>query len=111
MKKILDYVNKNGYPNYHIDQFYKNLLKYKYGSLPAMNYQCKDPASFKEGMKLVDKQLGLEFFEKVDFTTYNKTQNSWWIVILVLCCVIAFLFIFLIAYYNWPKKRKNRRRN
>ena len=111
MKKILDYVNKNGYPNYHIDQFYKNTLTYKYGSLPVMNYQCKDPALYKKGMKLADKQLfGFEFFGNIDHTTYNKTQNSWWIVILVLCCVIAFLFIFLIAYYNWPKKRKNRRR-
>ena len=111
MKKILDYVNKNGNPDNHIDVFYRNILNYKYGSIPVMNYQCKEPALYKKGMKLADKQLfDFEFFGNIDHTTYNKAQNSWWIIILVLCCVITFLFIFLITYYNWPKKRKNRRR-
>ena len=107
MEKILDYVNRNGYPDNHIDKFYKNLLNHKYGSLPVMNYQCNNPALYKKWLDKLPKNIGIQ---NMNYTSFTKIENSWWIVILVLGCIIGFLIIFLIIYYNWSKKRKNRRK-
>ena len=57
MKKFLDNIKEKGYPKIQTDQFWRDLLKYKYGSLPAMNYQCKDIALQIEIMKKLQKIL------------------------------------------------------
>ena len=93
MKRILDDVQTNGFPQLNIDTYYTRLLKYKYATYPAMIYQCKPPALYLKGEKIFMEKFKVG---KTDFTLLNKIMNSFWIIIFAVLAIIIGLVIYLL---------------
>ena len=97
MKKILQDVDKNGFPKVQIDKYYNDILSYKYGPYPAINYQIKPPALYSKGIFAVYKKLGISLPK--NFTSFNKFVNSLWMLCILIILIILVILIYLILKY------------